>query len=151
MGVVGLTFTFKVKSAQVPCTPSTRACPPSIPCVPTSRATRVTSDAKALSWSTIEFTVDLSVAISPSTWISILRVKSPCATAVVTVAIDRTWSVKLEHIRLTWTKRQALKKRTTQGRDATKEIDVRSASTRAIHLRHRARVPALPIYLVNRL
>lgn len=73
----------------------------------------MTSDAKALSWSTIEFTVVLSVAISPSTWISILRVKSPRATAVVTVAIDRTWSVKLEHIRLTWANRQALKK--TQG------------------------------------
>jgi hypothetical protein len=56
------------------------------------------------------FTVVLSVAISPSTWISILRVKSPRATAVVTVAIDRTWSVKLEHIRLTWANRQALKK-----------------------------------------
>ena len=29
------------------------ACPPSFPSVPTSRATRVTSDAKELSWSTM--------------------------------------------------------------------------------------------------
>ena len=52
-----LTLTFLVKSAQVPCTPSTLAWPPSIPWVPTSKATRVTSEAKAESWSTMELTV----------------------------------------------------------------------------------------------
>jgi hypothetical protein len=51
------TFTFRVKSAHVPCTSSTRACPPNIRCVPTSNATLVTSDANADSWSTIELTV----------------------------------------------------------------------------------------------
>ena len=39
-------FTLSVRSFQVPDTPSTTACPPSLPSVPTSRATRVTSEAK---------------------------------------------------------------------------------------------------------
>ncbi len=38
-------FTESVRSFQVPDTPSTLACPPSLPSVPTSRATRVTSSA----------------------------------------------------------------------------------------------------------
>ncbi len=38
-------FTESVRSFQVPDTPSTFACPPSLPSVPTSRATRVTSAA----------------------------------------------------------------------------------------------------------
>ena len=38
-------FTLSVKSFQVPPTPATFACPPSLPSVPTSRATRVTSPA----------------------------------------------------------------------------------------------------------
>ena len=42
-------LTLSVKSFQVPATPGTWAWPPSLPSVPTSRATRVTSDAKALS------------------------------------------------------------------------------------------------------
>ena len=42
-------LTLSVRSRQVPATPSTRACPPSLPSVPTSRATRVTSEAKAFS------------------------------------------------------------------------------------------------------
>jgi len=44
-------FTLSVRSFHVPATPGTCACPPSFPSVPTSRATRVTSAAKALSWS----------------------------------------------------------------------------------------------------
>ena len=40
-------FTESVRSFQVPETPVTNACPPSLPSVPTSRATRVTSAAKA--------------------------------------------------------------------------------------------------------
>jgi hypothetical protein len=43
----------------------TFAWPPSTPSVPTSRATRVTSAAKALSWSTMVFTVFFSSRISP--------------------------------------------------------------------------------------
>ncbi len=42
-------FTLSVRSFQVPPTPSTTACPPSLPSEPTSRATRLTSEAKALS------------------------------------------------------------------------------------------------------
>ena len=38
-------FTLSVRSFQVPATPFTSACPPSLPSVPTSRATRVTSEA----------------------------------------------------------------------------------------------------------
>ena len=46
-------LTVSVRSFQTPPTPFTIAWPPSLPSVPTSRATRVTSDAKELSWSTI--------------------------------------------------------------------------------------------------
>ena len=53
-------FTLSVKSFQVPATPGTVAWPPSLPSVPTSRATRVTSEAKPLSWSTMVFSVSLS-------------------------------------------------------------------------------------------
>ncbi len=42
-------FTLSVRSFQVPPTPFTCACPPSLPSVPTSRATRVTSEANELS------------------------------------------------------------------------------------------------------
>ena len=46
-------LTESVRSFHVPATPWTAACPPSFPSVPTSRATRVTSDAKDESWSTM--------------------------------------------------------------------------------------------------
>ena len=42
-------LTLSVRSFQVPATPGTSAWPPSFPSVPTSRATRVTSEANALS------------------------------------------------------------------------------------------------------
>ena len=47
--LLAIEFTDSVRSFQVPATPSTLAWPPSRPSVPTSRATRVTSEAKALS------------------------------------------------------------------------------------------------------
>ena len=47
--LAAITFTVSVRSFHVPATPGTCAWPPNSPCVPTSRATRVTSDAKALS------------------------------------------------------------------------------------------------------
>ena len=47
-------LTLSVRSFHVPATPGTCAWPPSLPSVPTSRATRVTSEAKPLSWSTID-------------------------------------------------------------------------------------------------
>src|SRR3954451_9918640 len=51
-------FTLSVRSFQVPPTPFTCACPPSLPSVTTSRATRVTSEAKELSWSTMVLMAD---------------------------------------------------------------------------------------------
>ncbi len=52
-------FTESVKSRHVPATPRTSAWPPSFPSVPTSLATRVTSDANALSWSVMVLTTFL--------------------------------------------------------------------------------------------
>ena len=90
-----------VKSFQVPPTPGTCAWPPSLPSVPTSRATRVTSAAKALSWSTIVLSVSFSSRISPRTSTVILRDRSPRATAVATSAMLRTWPVRFDAIELT--------------------------------------------------
>ena len=94
-------LTLSVRSFQVPATPGTLACPPSRPSVPTSRATRVTSPANALSWSTIVLMVSLSCRISPRTSTVILRDRSPPATAVVTSAMLRTCAVRLPAIELT--------------------------------------------------
>ena len=94
-------LTLSVRSFQVPATPGTCAWPPSLPSVPTSRATRVTSEANELSWSTIVLMVSLSSRISPRTSTVILRDRSPRATAVVTCAMLRTWSVRLPHMALT--------------------------------------------------
>ena len=69
--------------------------------MPTSRATRVTSAAKAFSWSTMVLIVFLSSRISPFTSTVILRDRSPRATAVVTSAMLRTWAVRLLAIELT--------------------------------------------------
>ena len=94
-------LTLSVRSFQVPATSGTSAWPPSLPSVPTSRATRVTSEAKALSWSTIVLTVFFSSRISPLTSTVIFFDRSPRATAVVTSAMLRTWPVKLPAIELT--------------------------------------------------
>ena len=94
-------FTESVRSFHVPETPGTAACPPSLPSLPTSRATRVTSDANDDSWSTIVLTVLLSSKSSPFTSTTILRDRSPLATAVVTPAMSRTWLVRLLAIEFT--------------------------------------------------
>ena len=94
-------LTESVRSFHVPETPSTRACPPREPSVPTSRATRVTSEAKERSWSTIVLIVFFSVRNSPFTSTSIFLERSPFATAVVTSAMLRTWSVRLPAMELT--------------------------------------------------
>ena len=94
-------LTLSVRSFQVPATPGTCAWPPSLPSVPTSRATRVTSEANELSWSTIVLMVSFSSRISPRTSTVILRERSPRATAVVTLAMLRTCAVRLPHIALT--------------------------------------------------
>jgi hypothetical protein len=88
-------LTESVRSFQVPATPLSCAWPPSLPSVPTSRATRVTSPAKAFSWSTMVLMVSLSSRISPFTSTVIFFDRSPFATAVVTSAMLRTWPVRL--------------------------------------------------------
>ncbi len=94
-------LTLSVRFFHTPATPWTSACPPRSPSVPTSRATRVTSDANELSWSTIVLTVSLSSSSSPFTLTVILRDRSPRATAVVTSAMLRTWLVRFDAIELT--------------------------------------------------
>ena len=94
-------LTLSVRSFQVPATPGTCAWPPSLPSVPTSRATRVTSAANALSWSTIVLMVFFSSRISPLTSTVILRDRSPRAMAVATSAMLRTCAVRLLAIELT--------------------------------------------------
>ena len=88
--LAAIMFTLSVRSFQVPPTPSTFACPPSLPSEPTSRATRVTSEAKLFSWSTMVLMVDFSSKISPFTSTVIFFDRSPLATAVVTSAMLRT-------------------------------------------------------------
>jgi hypothetical protein len=90
--LVAMPFTESVSSAQTPETPRTWAWPPSRPSVPTSRATRVTSSANPDSWSTMVLNVCLSWSISPCASTVTLRVRSPRATAVVTMAMSRTCS-----------------------------------------------------------
>ncbi len=85
----------------MPAAPLTMACPPSLPSVPTSRATRVTSEANELSWSTIVLMVFLSCRISPRTSTVMVLDRSPLATAVVTSAMFRTWLVRFDAIELT--------------------------------------------------
>ena len=98
-------LTFSVRPCQVPDTPSTSAWPPSLPSVPTSRATRVTSAANERSWSTIVLIVSLSSRISPRASTVIFFDRSPCATAVVTWAMLRTWSVRFEAMKFTFSVR----------------------------------------------
>jgi len=94
-------LTLSVRSFHVPATPGTTAWPPSFPSVPTSRATRVTSPAKAFSWSTIVLMVSFNSRISPFTSTVIFFDKSPLATAVVTAAILRTCPVRLPAMEFT--------------------------------------------------
>ena len=86
-------FTESVRSFQVPATPRTSAWPPSLPSVPTSRATRVTSDAKEPSCSTIVLTVLAVRRNSPSsgrppTSRAMVWERSPLATAPITRAVS---------------------------------------------------------------
>ena len=94
-------LTLSVRSFQTPATSADWAWPPSLPSTPTSRATRVTSEANRLSWSTIALTVFFSSRNSPLTSAEIFLLRSPLATAVVTSAMLRTWPVRLPAIRLT--------------------------------------------------
>ena len=99
--LLAMELTLSVRSFHVPATPCTSAWPPSLPSVPTSRATRVTSEAKDRSWSTIVLMVSFSSWISPATSTVIFLERSPLATAVVTAAMLRTCPVRLLAIELT--------------------------------------------------
>ena len=90
MRLEAIELTFSVSPRQVPDTSSTSAWPPSLPSVPTSRATRVTSAANERSRSTILLMVSASAATSPLASTAIFCERSPSATAVDTVAIERT-------------------------------------------------------------
>ncbi len=87
-------LTLSVRSFQVPATPGTSAWPPSFPSVPTSRATRVTSSANSRRVSVSELIVSASSATSPFAETVIFCDRSPCAMAVVTCAMERTWPVR---------------------------------------------------------
>ena len=64
--------------------------------MPTSRATPVTWSANVRSVSVIELIVSASAATSPRASTVTFCVRSPLATAVVTLAIWRTWSVRFD-------------------------------------------------------
>jgi hypothetical protein len=74
-------LTLSVRSFHDAATPCTSAWPPSLPSVPTSLATRVTSAAKRLSWSTIVLMVFFSSSTSPLASTVIFFDRSPLATA----------------------------------------------------------------------
>ena len=73
--------------------------------MPTSRATRVTSSANERSWSTIVLIVFFRASTSPLTSTVIFWLRSPFATAVVTWAMLRTWSVRFDAMKLTFSVR----------------------------------------------
>ena len=84
-------LTLSVRSFQVPATPRTRAWPPSLPSVPTSRATRVTSEVKLASCSTMVLTTlpmrrNSPLSGRPSISTAIVCDRSPLATAPITRA-----------------------------------------------------------------
>ena len=89
--LVAIALTLSVRSFQVPATPFTLACPPSLPSVPTSRATRVTSEANEASCSTMVFTTlpmrrNSPRSGRPSISTVMLWERSPLATAPITRA-----------------------------------------------------------------
>jgi hypothetical protein len=93
-----MTLTASVRSFQVPATLGTAAWPPSRPSVPTARATVITCSAKTRSVSVSELTVSASSATSPLADTVMRWDRSPCAIAVVTDEIERTWLVRLDAI-----------------------------------------------------
>ena len=99
--LAAIVFTESVRSFQVPSTPSTFARPPSLPSVPTSVATRVTSVEKVRRLSTMLLTVFFKSRNSPRTSTLMVLLRSPRATAVLTVAMERTCVVRFEAIMLT--------------------------------------------------
>ena len=95
-------LTLSVSSRQVPAAPGTLAWPPSLPFDADLARHRVTCSAKVRSVSVMLLMVSASAAISPlaSTPISFC-VRSPLATAVTTLTMPRTWSVRFEAMKFT--------------------------------------------------
>ena len=94
-------LTFSVSPFHVPAAPGTFACPPSLPSTPTSRATVVTWSAKVASVSIMLLMVSESAAISPFASTVSFCCRSPLATAVTTLAMPRTWLVRLPAMKFT--------------------------------------------------
>ena len=94
-------LTLPVRSFHVPAAPGTLAWPPSRPSTPTSRATLVTCSANVASVSVMLLMVSASAATSPlASTVSFWR-RLPLATAVTTLTMPRTWSVRLAAMTLT--------------------------------------------------
>src|SRR5215204_1908551 len=88
-------LTLPVKSFHVPAAPGTLACPPRRPSTPTSRATLVTWSAKVASVSVMLLMVSARAATSPFDFTVRFCCRSPFATAVTTLTMPRTCSVRL--------------------------------------------------------
>src|SRR6266850_634334 len=87
-------LTLPVKSFHVPAAPGTLAWPPRRPSTPTSRATVVTCCANVASVSVMLLMVTASAATSPFDLTDSVWVRSPSATAVTTLTMPRTCSVR---------------------------------------------------------
>src|SRR5882762_8794626 len=94
-------LTLSVRSFQVPATPGTSACAPSLPSTPTVRATLVTCCAKIDSVLVMLLSVSPSAAISPLAFTCSFSERSPSATAVTTFTMPRTWVVRFEAMKFT--------------------------------------------------
>ena len=94
-------LTLSVRSRHVPDAPGTLAWPPSLPSMPTSRATVVTCSEKMASVSIMPLMVSASSSISPLASSTSLRFRLPLATSVTTLAMPRTWLVRLSAMKLT--------------------------------------------------
>ena len=94
-------LTLPVRSFHVPAAPGTLAWPPRRPSTPTSRATVVTWSAKVASVSVMLLIVSARAATSPLALTVSFCVRSPLATAVTTLTMPRTCSVRLAAMKLT--------------------------------------------------
>jgi hypothetical protein len=88
-------LTLPVRSFHVPAAPGTLAWPPSRPSTPTSRATLVTWSANVASVLVMLLIVSARAATSPFDLTVRFCVRSPPATAVTTLTMPRTCSVRL--------------------------------------------------------
>ena len=94
-------LTLPVRSFHVPAAPGTLAWPPRRPSTPTSRATDVTWSANVASVPVMLLMVSASAATSPLAFTVRFCSRSPLATAVTTLTMPRTCSVRLAAMTLT--------------------------------------------------